>query len=281
MHYRMSAYIISGVLIVGSLFLIFTRGLNLSVDFTGGLVLQVAFEKSVDVGSVRESLGKAGQSQAVIQPLNDHEMLVRFGSQSEDVRKQVISALEDSFGAVKVLKIDKVGPVVGEELRRQAIIALSIAILGILAYMAFRFQFRFGLTAVLSLVHDAIIMVGAYSLTGREVSASFIAVILTVVGYSLNDSIVVLDRVRENWGQVRNLGIMTLVNNSINQTLPRTINTSLTTLLPVLAMFFFGGEVISNFAFGFLVGIVVGTYSSVYTASALLADWYARSPKFN
>ena len=183
------------------------------------------------------------------------------------------------FGELKILKIDKVGPVVGKELRNQAFIALGLALAGILIYMAFRFKFRFGVAAVLSLVHDSILMLGMYSLTGKEVSVAFIAAILTVVGYSLNDSIVVLDRVRENWTSVRTKGVVELVDMSINQTLARTINTSVTTLLPVIAMYLFGGEVISNFAFAFLVGIIVGTYSSVYVASGIVAEWYLRFPK--
>jgi preprotein translocase subunit SecF len=130
-------------------------------------------------------------------------------------------------------------------------------------------------------VHDSIILLGIYSLTGREISTSFISAILTVSVYSLNDSIVVLDRIRENWGQLRSRGILELINTSINQTLSRTVNTSLTTLLPVLAMFFLGGEVISNLAFAFLIGIVVGTYSSIYIASAVLAEWYLRRPAKN
>ncbi len=146
--------------------------------------------------------------------------------------------------------------------------------------MAYRFRLRFGAAAVAALMHDVILMLGAYSLTGKEISVTFIAAVLTVAGYSLNDSIVVLDRIRENWGSVRSVGIEKLVNTSVNQTLSRTINTSVTTLLPVMAMFLFGGEVISNFAFAFLVGIAVGTYSSIYIASSLLVEWYSRSPKF-
>ena len=155
-----------------------------------------------------------------------------------------------------------------------------LSLSGILLYMAFRFKFRFGVAAVMSLMHDAIIMLGVYSLTGKEVSVAFIAAILTVVGYSLNDTIVVLDRVRENWGSVKGKGVVELIDSSINQTLSRTINTSLTTLLPVIAMYIFGGEVISNFAFAFLVGIGVGTYSSIYIASSVVAEWYLRSPKY-
>ena len=207
-------------------------------------------------------------------------MLIRFQAQDEDVRRSVLDKLKKDFGGLTILKIDKVGPVVGQELRAQAVIALLLALAGILIYMAFRFKFRFGVAAVLSLVHDSILMLGVYSLTGKEVSVAFIAAILTVVGYSLNDTIVVLDRVRENWPALRSKGVLELVDNSINQTLSRTINTSLTTLLPIVAMFIFGGEVISNFAFAFLVGLVVGTYSSIYVASSVVAEWYLRSPKY-
>lgn len=280
MKYRFYAIVISLVLVAASLGLIATKGLNLSVDFTGGLVLQVEFSSSVQVSDIRASLSKIGQGQAIIQAYDNNEVLIRFQAQDEEVRKQVLETLKKDFGGLKILKIDKVGPVVGQELRSQAFVALALALTGILIYMAFRFKFRFGVAAVLSLIHDSIIMLGVYSLTGKEVSVAFIAAILTVVGYSLNDSIVVLDRVRENWSTVRTKGVVELVDMSINQTLARTINTSVTTLLPVLAMYIFGGEVISNFAFAFLVGIIVGTYSSVYIASAVVAEWYMRYPKF-
>ena len=280
MKYRFYAIVISLVLVAASLGLIATKGLNLSVVFTGGLVLQVEFSSQVQVSDIRASLSKIGQGQAIIQAYDKNEVLIRFQAQDEEVRREVLDTLKKDFGGLKILKIDKVGPVVGQELRTQAFVALALALTGILIYMAFRFKFRFGVAAVLSLIHDSIIMLGIYSLTGKEVSVAFIAAILTVVGYSLNDSIVVLDRVRENWSTVRTKGVVELVDMSINQTLARTINTSVTTLLPVLAMFIFGGEVISNFAFAFLVGIIVGTYSSVYIASAVVAEWYLRYPKF-
>ncbi|MEN6380369.1 MAG: protein translocase subunit SecF [Synergistaceae bacterium] len=280
MKYRLYAIVISLVLVAASLGLIATKGLNLSVDFTGGLVLQVEFSSPVQVSDIRASLSEIGQGQAIIQAYDNNEVLIRFQAQDEEVRREVLETLKKDFGGLKILKIDKVGPVVGQELRTQAFIALSLALVGILIYMAFRFKFRFGVAAVLALMHDSIIMLGVYSLTGKEVSVAFIAAILTVVGYSLNDTIVVLDRVRENWSTVRTKGVVELVDMSINQTLARTINTSLTTLLPVIAMFIFGGEVISNFAFAFLVGIVVGTYSSIYIASSIVAEWYLRYPKF-
>jgi len=279
MRYRMPALALSAVLVVLSLFCVFTKGLNLSVDYTGGTLFQLEFPRAVAAEELREKLASAGQSGAMIQTYSDRGVIVRIQDQREETRKTLLESLRKDFGDVKVLRLEKVGPVVGRELRNQAFIAVGLAVLGILVYMAFRFQFRFGVGAVLSLLHDVAIMLGVYSLTGREISVSFIAAILTVVGYSLNDSIVVLDRVRENWPEVKRWGVLDLVDRSLNQTLSRTINTSLTTLLPVLAMLFLGGEVISNFAFAFLVGITVGTYSSIYIASAIVAEWYVRSPK--
>lgn len=280
MKYRKIAMGISLVAILVSIGSLFVNGLNPSVDFTGGLVMHVKFEQPADVGAVRASLSNIGQGQAIIQAFSDHDIMIRLHAEAEDVRREALGKLQDDLGKLTVLRIDKVGPVVGKELRKQAIISLVLALSGILVYMAFRFRFRFGMAAVLSLVHDSIIMLGVYSLLQKEISVAFIAAILTVIGYSLNDSIVVLDRVRENWPLIRTKGVLGLIDNSINQTLSRTVNTSVTTLLPVLAMYFFGGEVISNFAFAFLIGIVVGTYSSVYISSAILADWYLRSPKY-
>jgi preprotein translocase subunit SecF len=261
-----------------SLILLAVKGVNYSVDFAGGVAIHLEFKTPVKVGEIRETLASMGYGQAVIQAYDEQNILLRYQDSDENLRRGMIEELGAKFGEVTIQKIDEVGPVVGEELRKQAAIAIAVSILLILCYMAFRFRFRFGVVAVAALVHDTVIMLGVYSLTGREISTSFIAAILTVIGYSLNDSIVVLDRIRENWGQARAKGILELVNNSINQTLSRTINTALTTLLPVLAMFFLGGEVISNLAFAFLVGIVVGTYSSIYIASALLAEWYVRKP---
>ncbi len=280
MKYRMTFLVVSIVCMVISLGFFFVKGLNLGVDFTGGLVLQVNFEKPVDVAQVRGALSKIGYGNATIQAFDSTDVLLRFQAPDDTVRRQVLQALKTDIGAYKIMRVDKIGPVVGRELRAQAAYSLILALAGILLYMAFRFRFRFGAVGVASLLHDVIIMLGVYSITGKEVSVTFIAAILTVAGYSLNDSIVVLDRIRENWASAKTRGMVDLVDNSINQTLSRTINTSLTTLLPVIAMYLFGGEVISNFAFAFLVGIGVGTYSSIYIASSMLVEWYQRSPKF-
>jgi len=279
MKYRKIWIGISLLFVVLSFALLFTKGLNLSVDFTGGLVFQVKFAQDATVADVRASLDKIGQGQATIQKYDNGNFLIRLQAPDEAIRQQVTDQLKADFEGTEILQIDKVGPVVGGELRRQAVIALVLALIGILVYMAFRFRFRFGVAAVIALFHDTAIMLGIYSLTGKEISVTFIAAVLTIVGYSLNDTIVVMDRIRENWKDVRSTGVVEVINASINETLTRTINTALTTLLPVLAMLFFGGEVIANFAFAFLIGIVFGTYSSIYVAGSIVAEWYLRSPK--
>jgi len=279
MAFRKIAMGISLFLVVGSLFLIFFRGLNLGIDYTGGTLLQVEFPAPVSVGQVRETLKSVGQEQSVIQSYSDRGMIIRLKAGEETVGQKAREALRKQFGEIQVLRLEKVGPVVGKELSRGALIALGLALVGILLYVSFRFQFRFAAVSVIALAHDAIIVTGAFALTGQEISLTFIAAILTVVGYSINDTIVVLDRVRENWGRLRQLGIERLLNDSVNQTLSRTINTSLTTLLPVIALFLFGGPVIADFSFALLVGLIVGTYSSIFIACALLCEWMQRSPR--
>jgi preprotein translocase subunit SecF len=259
-----------------SLGLLLVKGLNLGIDFTGGNVVQVEFSSPVPVGDVRNVLAGVGQKQAVIQAYSDRGVIIRVNADTEESRKEVIQSLKDKYQDMEVLRFEKVGPVVGEKLRREALIAVGLALLGILAYITVRFRFRFAVVSVAALIHDSIITLGVFSLTGREISLPFIAAILTIVGYSLNDTIVVLDRVRENWKYLRQEGIANLLDMSINQTLSRTINTSLTTFLPVLALFIWGGPVIANFSLALLVGIVVGTYSSIYVAGSLLTEWYLK-----
>lgn len=276
---RRFALLISGMLIAASFFFLVTKGLNLGIDFTGGNLVRVEFEKDVSVADVRGALEKNNQGNAVIQAYSNKGVIIRIAADKEEDRKVLGETIRASFPSAKIVGYEKVGPVVGSELRQEAIIALCIALVGILLYVTVRFQFRFAVVSVLALVHDSIITIGAFSLTGMEVSSTFIAAILTIVGYSLNDTIVVLDRVRENWKDVRSKGLITVLNDSINQTLSRTINTSLTTLLPVFALFFMGGPVVRPFSFAMLIGLVVGTYSSIFIAAALLAEWSIHSPQ--
>lgn len=280
MRFRRKAVILSGILVLASLGLLMTRGLNLGIDFSGGHLVQAEFSESVGVAEVRDLLAEIGQEQAVIQGYGDNGMIVRLRSSADDRQVEaVIDTLRENYSGMKVLRLEKVGPVVGETLRRQAVIAVVIALAGILLYITVRFRFRFAVSSVMALLHDAIITLGVFSLTGREITLPFIAAILTIVGYSLNDTIVVLDRIRENWKELRKEGILPLINRSINQTLSRTLNTSLTTFLPVLALFLWGGPVIANFAFALMVGIIVGTYSSIYVSGTILGEWYLRSPE--
>jgi preprotein translocase subunit SecF len=280
MRFRRKAVILSGILVLASLGLLMTRGLNLGIDFSGGHLVQAEFSESVGVAEVRDLLAEIGQEQAVIQGYGDNGMIVRLRSSTDDRQVEaVIDTLRENYSGMEVLRLEKVGPVVGETLRRQAVIAVVIALAGILLYITVRFRFRFAVSSVMALLHDAIITLGVFSLTGREITLPFIAAILTIVGYSLNDTIVVLDRVRENWKVLRKEGILPLINRSINQTLSRTLNTSMTTFLPVLALFLWGGPVIANFAFALLVGIIVGTYSSIYVSGTILGEWYLRSPE--
>jgi preprotein translocase subunit SecF len=280
MGIRRKALLLSAVLILASLGLLVTRGLNLGIDFSGGHLVQAEFSEPVAVADVRSLLAGIGQEQAVIQGYGDNGMIVRLRSSADDRQVEtVIDTLRENYSGMEVLRLEKVGPVVGETLRRQAVIAVVIALAGILLYITVRFRFRFAVSSVMALLHDAIITLGVFSLTGREISLPFIAAILTIVGYSLNDTIVVLDRIRENWKGLRKEGILPLINRSINQTLSRTLNTSLTTFLPVLALFLWGGPVIANFAFALIVGIIVGTYSSIYVSGTILGEWYLRSPE--
>ena len=267
MKYRKLALTISLVLVIASIFLLLTRGLNLGIDFTGGNVVQVEFTERPDITKVREVISGVVAREAMIQ---------NFGGTNEDTeesRQNVVKALQANFADMKVTGFEKVGPVVGGELRRQAIIGVTIALIAILIYITVRFQFRFAVVSVVPLVHDVIIALGFFSLSQMEISSSFIAAILTIVGYSLNNTIIILDRVRENWGTLSREGIVNLVNKSLNQTLGRTINTTLTTLFPVIALCVWGGPVLMAFSYAMLVGIIAGTWSSMFVATGLLCEW--------
>lgn len=278
MRYKKVAMLLSAVLLILSLALLVVRGLNLGIDFSGGVLVQVELSQPLPVGDLREVLRNEGFSGSTIQGYDEKGIIIRVAADTDEAQVQVLQALKQKDPDLKLLRLEKVGPVVGRQLRQEAIFATAIALVGILAYITFRFRFRFALVSVAALVHDTLITLGFFSLLGREISLPFVAAILTLVGYSLNDTIVVLDRVRENWKEYRPLGLDNMLNKSVNQTLSRTINTSLTTFLPVCALFLFGGPVIADFSLALLVGILVGTYSSIYVAAALLSEWYTRYP---
>ena len=273
MSRRKLAMTISLVLVIASVILLLTRGLNLGIDFTGGNVIQAEFTERPDITKVREVISGVVAREAMIQNFGEKGIIIRTNEDTEESRQNVMKTLQSNFADVKITGFEKVGPVVGGELRRQAIIGVSIALVAILIYITLRFQFRFAVVSVVPLVHDVIIALGFFSITQMEISSSFIAAILTIVGYSLNNTIIILDRVRENWGTLSREGIVNLVNKSLNQTLGRTINTTLTTLFPVIALCVWGGPVLMAFSYAMLVGIIAGTWSSMFVATGLLCEW--------
>lgn len=273
MRHRRLALTISLALVIISIILLLTRGLNLGIDFTGGNVIQVEFEDRPDITKVRTVISGVVAREAMIQNFGEKGIIIRTNEDTEESRENVVKALHNNFADMKVTGFEKVGPVVGGELRRQAIIGVSIALIAILIYITLRFQFRFAVVSVVPLVHDVIIALGFFSITQMEIASSFIAALLTIVGYSLNNTIIILDRVRENWGSLSREGIVNLVNKSLNQTLARTINTTLTTLFPVIALCVWGGPVLMAFSYAMLVGIIAGTWSSMFVATGLLCEW--------
>ena len=279
MGFRRPALALSALLIVASLACLFTRGLNLGIDFTGGNVIQADFKDRPDVAKVREVVSSVVAQGAMIQNFGETGIIIRTNEDTEESREKVLDVLQKNFADMTITGFEKVGPVVGGELRRQAFIGVSIALVAILIYITLRFQFRFAVVSVIPLVHDVIIALGFFSVTQMEISSSFIAAILTIVGYSLNNTIIILDRVRENWSSLGRDGIVTLVNRSVNQTLARTINTTLTTILPVIALCVWGGPVLLSFSYAMLVGIIAGTWSSMFVATGFLIEWWLALPE--
>ena len=273
MKHRKFALIVSLILVAASLVLLLTRGLNLGIDFTGGNVIQTEFDKRPDIAEVRDVISAIVAKGAMIQNFGEKGIIIRTNEDTEQSREAVVKALSEKYSDMKVTGFEKVGPVVGGELRRQAIIGVTIALIAILIYITLRFQFRFAVVSVVPLVHDVIIALGFFAFTQMEIGSSFIAAILTIVGYSLNNTIIILDRVRENWGTLSREGILNLVNKSLNQTLARTINTTLTTLFPVIALCVWGGPVLMAFSYAMLVGMIAGTWSSMMIATGLLCEW--------
>ncbi len=274
---RRIAYMVSLVVIVTGMGIFVQRGIkNYGIDFTGGTMQQFKFKDAVDISEVRSALTEIGLGESAIQQFGEgKEFIVRsFG----DNTKKIAMSFDEKFGSgsFDVLREESVGPAVGADLRRAAIKALIFAMIGICIYISIRFEFRFAITAIVALLHDVMVAIGMIALTGREISLPVIAALLTIVGYSINDTIVLFDRIREDRKFMRKASTEEIINTSINQTLSRTVLTSLTTLFVVIALFVFGGKVINDFSFVLLVGVIVGTYSSIFIASPLLIDWPTR-----
>ncbi|WP_293444846.1 protein translocase subunit SecF [Persephonella sp.] len=275
---KKQGYILSTLLVVASLVIIFTKGFNLGLDFTGGTSIQVRFMQKIDIGELRSALRTVNLQDSLIQSIGtegvEYEIRVSLkkGKSSEIVQK-VKKALKEKFGdKFEIRKIDYIGAVVGEELRKASVYSIVAVLVAILIYVGYRFEPVFALGAVIPLFHDAIITLGIFALIGEEVNLAVIAAILTVLGYSLNDTIIIFDRIRENIKLRGKKNLLQLVNQSINENLSRTIITSGTTLFSVLALYLFGGESLKGFSLALLIGIIFGTYSSIYVASPLVVD---------
>lgn len=274
MAWRRPALLASAVLTTLSIVAIVFKGLVLGLDFSGGTQIELHFPKAVETEAVRARLSAAG----FVSPVAAHfgsesDLLIRLREGGDDLATRVIAAIgPDAGGTPELRRMEFVGPQVGAELRDQGGIAVLVALLGILIYVAVRFQYKFALGAALAVTHDVIITVGFFALFGYEFDLTVLAAVLTVIGYSINDTIVVFDRVRENFRLVRKGSPEEVMNLSMTQTLERTLLTSGATLLVVLALFFVGGEVLHNFAIALMVGIGFGTYSSIYVASVLALE---------
>ena len=273
---RRAAFVLSVLLIVAAATSLFTRGLNFGLDFTGGTLIEAGFEQAVELDAVRSSLDAGGFEDYVVQQFGDASSIaVRLAPRdqeesSAELSSAVLEALEQSGqGAIDIRRVDYVGPQIGKELAEKGALAMFWVLLGILAYVSIRFQWRFSVGAVSALVHDIIITTGILSFTQIQFDLTVVAALLAVIGYSLNDTIVVFDRIRENFQGMRKTGPVEVINTSINQMISRTIVTSGTTLLVLAALYTFGGEAISGFALTLIIGIIIGTYSSIYVASAV------------
>jgi len=273
MGFRRRAMLLSAALLAIAIISLASLKLNVGIDFTGGSVIEVGYQQSVELEPIRNALEANGFGDAIVQHFGSaKEVLIRLvpkvDQDKADLSSQIIGMLNEvSDSQIDVRRVDFVGPQVGEELTEDGGLAVLYALIAILIYVSIRFEYRFSLGAVAALIHDVIITLGVFSLLQLDFDLSVLAAILAVIGYSLNDTIVVFDRVRENFRKIRKKTSVEITNISINQTISRTLMTSLTTLLVLLSLFFLGGEVIHSFSLALIIGVVVGSYSSIYVAT--------------
>lgn len=271
---RRFAMILSAVLLAVSLGALLTKGLNFGIDFTGGTLIEVGYPEAVELEGIRSALADGGFGNPQVQHFgSSREVLVRIAPQADknsvELSENAMDVLRQQNAAMEMRRVEFVGPQVGEELTEQGALAMIYALVGILIYIMVRFQWRFAPGAVAALIHDVLIIIGFFALFQIDFNLTVLAALLAVIGYSLNDTIVVFDRIRENFRRMRKGTPVEIINSSINQTFSRTLMTSITTLLVLISLFVFGGEVIHTFSLALILGVVVGTYSSIYIASTV------------
>ena len=266
--------ILSITLVVVSLFLLIFKGLNFGIDFKGGTLIELRSNDSkINISSLRDNLKQMNLGDISVKNFgNKNDFLIKFEiNNKKDVIEEIKNNLENSFGNnFSFRRVENVGPKVSSELLKSGVIAISVSLVLMLVYIWIRFEWLFSLGAILALFHDVIVTLGLFSLLGLEINLSIIAAVLTIVGYSMNDTVVIFDRVRENLRKYSDIKIFELTNISINETLSRTLITSITTLLALLSIFFFGGEILKGFSLAMIFGVVFGTYSSIYIANTIL-----------
>ena len=272
MSLRKFFFAVAVVLMVGSIGSLVVKQLNLGLDFTGGALIELNYEEPADLESVRAMLAEAGWDDAVVQNFgSSSDVLIRLASEDPDLGSEIARLIKsEEGGEVTIKRVEFIGPQVGEELRDKGGIGMLLAMGGILLYVSLRFQMKFAVSAIVALVHDVIFTLGVFSFFGLSFDLTVLAAILAVIGYSLNDTIVVFDRVRENLRLMRKTELEEIINISTTQTLARTLATSASTLLVLFALYFFGGENLQGFALALIVGVGVGTYSSIYVSNGLL-----------
>jgi preprotein translocase subunit SecF len=259
-------------------------GLKYGIDFSGGTLVQLKFPEAPAIDSIRSGLKDIGFADSTIQEFGSPDtILIRVeradGELKEEVGTKIKESLEKTkgFTGIVIERVEMVGPKVGKDLRMKALLSILYAIIGIVIYISWRFEFQYAIAAIIALIHDVLITMGAFSVLDKEFTLVIVAAFLTIIGYSLNDTIVVFDRIRENTRRKSKESLKDTINTSINQTLSRTLLTSGTTLLVVVALFFLGGEIIHDFSFALLIGVIVGTYSSIFIASVFLVYWESRT----
>ena len=267
--------ILSTLLIIASLILLIFKGLNFGIDFKGGTLIELrSTDTKINVSSLRDNLSQMNLGDVSVKKFgNDQDYLVKFENKDkkENIIEEIKSNLDKSFGnTFDFRRVENVGPKVSAELLKSGVIAIAVALTLMLIYIWIRFEWQFSLGAILALFHDVLVTLGLFSLLGLEINLSIIAAVLTIVGYSMNDTVVIFDRVRENLRKYSDIKIFELTNISINETLSRTLITSITTLLALFSIFFFGGEILKGFSLAMIFGVVFGTYSSIYIANTVL-----------
>jgi preprotein translocase subunit SecF len=278
-----AAMMFSGLLILAGIASIAMHGgLKYGIDFEGGTLVQLKFPEAPAIDSVRSSLKEIGLTDSTIQEFGSPDTILIRVERAEGELKEMGTSIKDElekkgFSGIIIERVEMVGPKVGKDLRMKALLSILYAIIGIVIYISWRFELQYAIAAIIALIHDVLVTLGAFSVLDKEFTLVIVAAFLTIIGYSLNDTIVVFDRIRENTRRKSKEPLSDIINTSINQTLSRTLLTSGTTLLVVIALFFLGGEIIHDFSFALVVGVVIGTYSSIFIASVFLVYWESRA----